>query len=174
MATIRNKNFFKTVGADINKSPEITQKYIEAFINRLFKEIMRGNTITIDRFGTFYPNLIGGTTSNFFGKQIYIEPRMGITFKLSDAGMQILNSVILDCESKKRLKEGKLLPYEKEILGIPMSNKKDLRTVFNKVMSMSKCNRDYDEYGNKIVKEEKEEELELDVEETNNGEEESN
>lgn len=139
MARIKEKNFYHAMAVSLNKSDKMVEKYMRAFIDQLFKELNRGNEVTISRFATFIPKLIGGEQMNVCGTMRYVEPRVGVEMRLTNAGLQLMNNTILDYDSKKRIKEGKLLPYEKEILGLQEKGKepvkkKDLKEVFDKVV----------------------------------------
>lgn len=134
MARVRENQFYGAVANSLNKSDKIVKKYMETFIEQLFKEMNRGNEVTINGFATFTPKLVGGEEMNVCGVKKYVEPRVTIDMKLTPMGLQVMNNAILDSDSKKRLKSGNLLPYEKEILGIPMSNRKNLEEVFYEVL----------------------------------------
>jgi hypothetical protein len=136
MARITERAFCKAVGAKLGKSDTMVEKYMKAIIEQIFKEMNRGNTVTIKRFASFEPILVGGKEMWVCGERKYVEPRITIDFSLTKAGLQIMNNMILDYDTKQRIKDNrKLMPYEKEIIGEPIEEKKNLEEVFNKIIS---------------------------------------
>lgn len=136
MARIIDKNFYASIASNMNKSEKMVEKYTKGIISQLFKEMNRGNSVTIKRFATFNPVLVGGTEMMVCGEKKYVEPRITIDFSLTKAGIQIMNNMALDYDTKERIKNNrKLMPYEKEIIGEPIEKKKNLEKLFNKIVS---------------------------------------
>ncbi len=134
MGRIKYKAFLSMLSADTRKGTRTIRVFLSKTTERIFREILRGNSIEIERFGTFEPKFVGGYKEDKNGEKIYIEPRVGVDFNLSKSGMQILNNEIFDAGSKRRIKEGNLFPYEKEILGMDATTKIPIDKAWNKIM----------------------------------------
>lgn len=134
MGRIKYKTFLSMLSSDTNKGTRTIRVLFSKVTERIFREILRGNSIEIERFGTFEPKFVGGYKEDKNGKNFYIEPRVGVNFNLSNAGMQILNNEIFDAKSKKRIKEGNLFPYEKEILGMDTTMKISLDEAWDRII----------------------------------------
>lgn len=134
MARLKGDTFVNLVAHDLGKTNKVVKEYVQAIINRMFKEIIRGNSISIDRFGTFKPTMIGGYYETKTGDIKYSEPKVDVEFSLSDAGIQLLNNKIFTPMSKKRVKEKRMFGYEKELMNISTSKKRDLEEVFFEIM----------------------------------------
>lgn len=116
MARLKEVQLYKLIASDMDKSPAMVQKYIDALINRIFVEMNRGNEVTIRGFGTFAPILRGGKEKMFMGEKKFIEPRILIDFSMTDSGIKTMNNSLLTEDIQKKIQEGKLKEYEKQIL----------------------------------------------------------
>ena len=134
MGKIKYKTFLSMMSSDTNKGTRTTSVLLGKITERIFREMIRGNSVEIERFGTFEPKFVGGYKEDKNGESVYVEPRVGVEFNLSKAGMQILNNDIFDADSKKRIRDGNLFPYEKEILGMDVTIKMPLEEAWNKIM----------------------------------------
>ena len=123
MARLKEVQLYKLIASDMDKSPAMVQKYIDALINRIFVEMNRGNEVTIRGFGTFAPILRGG----IMGEKKFIEPRILIDFSMTDSGIKTMNNSLLTEDIQKKIQEGKLKEYEKQIL--KEHNKRDKKSV---------------------------------------------
>lgn len=136
MARVTDTNFYKTIASKTKKTETMVEFYTKAIIKQLFIEMNRGNSVTIKKFATFSPKLVGGCEMMVCGEKKYVPPRITINFSLTKAGIQILNGMPLDYDTKERIKNNKkLMPYEKEIIGEPILEKKDLRELLNKIIA---------------------------------------
>jgi len=123
LARLKEVQLYKLIASDMSKSPAMVQKYIDALINRIFVEMNRGNEVTIRGFGTFAPILRGG----IMGEKKFIEPRILIDFSMTDSGIKTMNNSLLTEDIQKKIQEGKLKEYEKQIL--KEHNKRDKKSV---------------------------------------------
>ena len=101
--TIRNKNFFTLVANDIGKSPKLVSDYFDAVVNRIVKEALRGNSVSIKNIGFFRPKIYGGKEINICGEMKYIEPKLILKYEMSDIMLEKLNKIELTEEEKKNL-----------------------------------------------------------------------
>jgi hypothetical protein len=152
MANIKYTQFITLLSSDLGKTEKVTDIYTKAFINRIFKELGRDNTVSIDYFGTFKPVFKNGYQLDSFGRTQWIEPKMETEFSLSERGKEFLNKEVkLTDEERQKLKNGelrKLKKYKRVLLGLEepkelelekeKPEKPELEDVFNKVINQIK------------------------------------
>lgn len=128
--TIRDKNFFTLVANDIGKSPKLVSTYFDAVVDRIVKEALRGNSISIKNFGFIRPKIYGGKEYNVCGTMKYIEPRLIIKYEMNNKIMSRLNKAELTKEEKRELdilgvSDGEQIPLKKK-----KRDKRDLGEMF--------------------------------------------
>lgn len=154
MGTIRETRFFTLVANDIGKSPKMVSNYLDAIIDRLAKEIIRGNSVSIKNLGFFRPRVKGGKEQNYFGEMRYLEPRLVMNYEMSSNMFEKLNDRLLEDDSKKRLKNDNPNDEEKIIMG-KKRDKRNLEEMFEVIKEeiKQKRNNDNDDYEDEDVEE---------------------
>lgn len=128
MARIKDGQFYRLIANDIDKRPNIVERYVEAFIERLIKEMCRGNEVTIRNFGTFKPIVRGGCTQRIFGEDIYVEPRLAIHLTITEGGIKRLNENTMSKDTMSKC-ENQIINGEKGL------NKRDIKDIFEIIIS---------------------------------------
>ena len=121
---------------ELKEKLQRTTEEIELIVKyqRMFPELVQNcDGFPIDA-RKLHEKIVANVKEDKNGESVYIEPRVGVEFNLSKAGMQILNNDIFDADSKKRIRDGNLFPYEKEILGMDVTIKMPLDEAWNKIM----------------------------------------
>ena len=99
--TIRDKNFFTLVANDIGKSPKMVSNYLDAVIDRIVKEALRGNSVSIKNFGFFRPVMKGGKEIRVIDEMKYVEPRLTLKYQMNDNMLKRLNTEISKEEERE-------------------------------------------------------------------------
>lgn len=128
MARIKDGQFYRLIANDIDKRPNIVERYVEAFIERLIKEMCRGNEVCIRNFGTFKPIVRGGCTQKLFGEDVYIEPRLAIYLSVTDGGIKRLNENTMGKDVMSKC-ERQIINGEKGM------NKRNIEDIFEIIVS---------------------------------------
>jgi nucleoid DNA-binding protein len=127
--TIRETKLFTLDANDIGKSPKMVSNYLDAIIDRLAKEIIRGNSVSIKNLGFFRPRIKGGKEQNYFGEPRYIEPRLVMNYEMSSIMFEKLNDRLLEEDSKKRLNKDCPNEDEQKMIG-QKRDKRNLEEMF--------------------------------------------
>lgn len=158
MPKITYKQFVGLIALDTNSSTKTVEKNISNIINRLYKEILRGNTVVINNFGTFSPRVAGGSDET--QKYRVTDSSVLIDFSFSDGGIQSLNGEVSTSSGRTRVKNGNPTLYERVLLNLEeyeddekkLKRKRKLQDsekIFNKILKQ-RLEKVRDKYGIQI------------------------
>lgn len=89
MGRINSSTFYKILASRLHRSPKYMTEYFEnGVIPIIMSEIYRGNSIVIQEFGTFEPQVDGGYDAP---NGRYIEEYINVVFKPSKTFIDMLN-----------------------------------------------------------------------------------
>lgn len=132
MGTIRNRNFFTLVANDIGKSPKLVSNYFDAVVDRIVKEALRGNSVSIKNFGFIRPKVYGGKEMNICGEMKYVEPKLVLKYEMSDIMLSRLNKDEFTKDEIKDLDMIGVTNVDKQVpLGKQKRDKRNLSEMFD-------------------------------------------